>query len=113
MAFKEIADALGLAGDDAKFVAGTFALVSALAMGPELKFETVEATAEKAVLRGTGCPWWNRQKELGISDDVLSAGDSAYCEAFTKILNPKVTLAHDKARHRGDPYCEFVFELQK
>ena len=113
MAFKEVADALGLASDDAKSVAETFALVSTLAMGPEAQLGTVEATAEKAVLNGTGCALLNRQKELGISEDILDAGDSAYCEALTKALNPKVTLAHDKAMHRGDPYCEWVFELKK
>jgi len=112
-ATKQIADALGLASDDAKSLAETWALVTTLAIGPEAKVEITEATPERAVLKGTGCPFWNRQKESGFSDDVWSAGDSAYCEAATKTLNPNVTVKHDKAMHRGDPYCEWIFELRK
>ena len=110
---KQVADAFGLAGGDAKSAAETVMLVSVVAMGPELKFEFVEATAERAVLRGTGCPWWNRLKELGIEFDPCSLADPAYCDAFAKSLNPKVSVSLTKALPRGDSYCEWVYELQK
>jgi hypothetical protein len=112
-ASKQIADDLGLAGADAKSAAETVMSVAVVAMGPEVKFEIVEATAEKAVLRSTGCPWWNRMKELGISDNLCSSGDSAWCDNLAKSLNPKVTVTLTKAKPRGDPYCEWVYELQK
>jgi len=105
-AFKQIADSLGLVGDDAKSVAEAFASVCIVAMGPEVKIEAVEATEEKTVLRGTGCPFWNRVKELGISEDLLTASDAAFCHALTQSLNPKVTLTREKRMHLGDPYCE-------
>ena len=112
-AHKQIADALGLAGDDAKSAAETVQLVATVMMGPELKVETVEATAEKAVVRATECPWWNRMKELGISDVDSSVGDAAWCNGLAKSLNPKLTVSLTKAMPRGDSYCEWVYELQK
>jgi hypothetical protein len=112
-ASKQIADKLSLAGDDAKSIVETINTVAVVAMGPEVKFEIVEATAEKVVSRSAGCPWWNRMKELGISDDLCSAGDYAWCDALAKSLNPKATVSLTKAKPRGDPYCEWVGELQK
>lgn len=112
-ASKQIADALGLAGDDAKSAAETSLLVTVLAMGPEVKADIVEATAEKAVVRNTECPYWNRMKELGISDDICSVADPAYFNGLTKSLNPKVTVSLTKSMPQGDPYCEWVYELQK
>jgi hypothetical protein len=112
-ASKQIADALGLVGNDAKSIAATVLLVATVEMGPELKFETVEATAEKATIRCTECPWWNRAKELEISDDMCSIGDPAWGNGLAKALNPKVTVDLTKAMPRGDSYCEWVYELQK
>ena len=112
-ASKQIADALGLAGDDAKSVAEAFRSVIIVAMGPEFKTEIVEATAEKAVVRCTECPWWNRQQELGIPGDLCLVASAAYCDAFGKSLNPKVTVSQTSAMPQGDSYCESVWELQK
>lgn len=112
-AAKQIADTLGLAGEDAKSAAETAQSVIIVAMGPEFKFETVEATAEKAVIRLTGGPWWNRFKELGISEDVCSVPCAAFWDALTKSLNPKLTVSLTKAMPRGDSYCEWVLQLQK
>ena len=112
-ASRQIADQLGLGGDDAKSLAETGVLVSTVAMGPEVKFEVVEATAEKAVLRNTECPWWNRFKELGISDDLCSAADPAYFNGLARMVNPKVTVSLTKAMPRGDPCCEWVYEIEE
>jgi len=110
---KQVADALGLAGHDAKSAAETVRLVTIVSMGPEFEFEIVEAKAEKAVYRWTKCPWRNRMKELGISDDLCSAADPAYNNGFAQSLNPKVTASLTKAMPWGDPYCELVYKLQK
>jgi len=112
-ASKQIADNLGLAGDDAKSIIETINTVAVVAMGPEFKLEIVEANAEKGMVRCTECPWWNRTKELGSSDDFCSSGDIAWCNTFAKSLNPKVTVTLTQAMPRGDPYCEWVYELQK
>lgn len=112
-ASKQVADALGLSGGDAKCAAEAFQSVLIVAMGPEFKIETVEATAEKAVARCTACPWWTRQQELRIPGDLCSAASRAFDNAFAKGLNPKLTMTLSKAMCRGDSYCETVWELQK
>ncbi len=111
-ASKQIADALGLAASDAKSAAETVDVVATVAMGPEFKLETVEATAERAVVRATECPWWNRAKEFGLSDDFCAA-DPAWCNGLVKSFNPKLSVTLTTAMMRGDPYCEWVYELQK
>ena len=110
---KQVADALGLAGDGAKSVQETSWLVTAVAMGPEVKARVVEATAEKVVVRNSECPYWNRMKEFGISDDICSVADSAYFNGLAQSLNPKVTVALTKAMPLGDPYCEWIYKLQR
>lgn len=112
-AAKQIADALGVGGRDAKSGAEALLLVINVAMGPEFKLETVEATAEKAVTKCTACPWWNRQQELRIPGDLCSAGSRAFDNDLAKGLNPKLTVTLTKAMCRGDSYCETVWELQK
>ena len=110
-ASKQIADNLGLAAVDAKSTAETFRTVLLVSMGPEFKFQIVEATAEKAVFRCTECAWWNRVKELGTAYDLLTVGSSAYTNSFVKSLNPKVTVSRLTGMCVGDAYCEYVFEL--
>jgi hypothetical protein len=112
-ASKEVADALGWTVDDAQSAAETVTSVAVVAMGPEFGFETVEASAEKTVLRSTKCPWWSRAQEMGISEDMCSLGDPAWSDALAKSLNPKVTVRLTKAMPRGDPYCEWVYELEE
>jgi hypothetical protein len=112
-AAKQIADALGLTGDDAKSAAETNATVAAVTMGPEFEFETVEATAERAVMRCENCPWWNRMQEMGISDDLCSSGDQGFSSALVGSLNPNLVISLTKAMPRGDAYCEWVCELQE
>lgn len=109
---KQITDALGLSGEDAKAWAAAAPLVATVIAGPEMKTETTEVTAEKAVIRCTECTWWNRAQELGISDDVCSAADSAFHNGLAKALNPKLDMTLTKAMPRGDEFCEWVFELQ-
>jgi hypothetical protein len=109
---KQVADALGMKSDDAKSVAETWAIVSAIALGPELKMEIVEASKERTVLKGTGCPFLNRLKEYGITEDLLTSGDAVYCEALTNSLNPNVKITHEKRMHLGDSYCEWIFETK-
>lgn len=112
-ASKQVADALGLVGDDAKSVAEILQSVATVAMGPECKFDTVEATAERAVTRITECPWWKRQQELEIAGDLCSVSDPAWCNGLARAINPKLTVTLIKALPLGDSCCEWVYELEK
>jgi hypothetical protein len=99
--------------DNAKLVGEAGATLCMCAMGPEYKIEEVEASENRTVMKITGCAWKNRMNEFGISHDLLSACDTAFWNEFVKILNPNVTMKHGKQMHRGDQYCEWIFETKK
>jgi hypothetical protein len=111
-ASKQIADDLGLTAVDAESTAQAVLMVATVSMGPELKFESVKLTPEETIIRGTGCPFWNRVKESGITDDLLSVGSEAWTSSLTKSLNPKVALTVTGAMCRGDAHCEWIYRLQ-
>jgi len=110
---KQIADALGMAGDDAQSAVKAGVIVCIASMGPEFEYEITESTAEKAVFRFHECQWHNRMKELGISDDICTAACPAYWNGLSKSFNPKLNASLNKAMPLGDPYCEIGHELQK
>jgi hypothetical protein len=88
-------------------------MVCMCAMGPEVKVEEVESSADKTVMKVTECPWWNRMKELGIADDLLTVPDEAFWAGFVKSLNPNIIIKHGMRMPLGDPYCEWIFEFKK
>ncbi len=83
------------------------------AMGPEYNIEEAENSDGRVVMKITECPWQNRMKELDISTDLLTACDTAFWNEFTENLNPQIKMKHGKQMHRGDPYCEWIFEWKK
>ena len=101
---------LGRTGDNAKSVAETGVEICICAMGPEYRIEEIEASEDKAIMKITECPWWNRMKEFRISHDLLTACDIAFWKHFVRTLNPNISMRHGKQMHRGDPYCEWIFE---
>jgi hypothetical protein len=109
----ELAKSLGMTGENPKSAAEAGAAICICAMGPEYAIEEIVASPDKTVMKITACPWWNRMKESGISHDLLSACDLVFWELFIKSLNPNLTMKHGKQMHRGDPYCEWIFETKK
>jgi len=106
------ADAFGLSAQDAKGAAEVIQTLKIISNGPETKIETVEATAERAVVRCLECGFANRRKQMGITDDLCSVFSQAWWDSGAKSFNPKLTGTLTKAMPWGDPYCEFVIELQ-
>lgn len=104
---------LGMAGDNAKSAAEAGVAMCICAMGPEYRIEEIEASEDKAIMKITECPWWNRMKEFGISHDLLTPCDIAFWKHFVRSLNPNITMRHGKQMHRGDPYCEWIFKKTK
>ena len=109
----EMAKSSGMHGENAKSAAEAFASTVMISMGPEYKIEEVEASEDKAVMKITQCPFWNRMGEFGIAEDLLTAADNAFCQNFMKSLTQNVTMKHGKRMHLGDPYCEWIFEIKK
>jgi hypothetical protein len=90
-------------------------VAAALINGPEQEYEIVEMTPERAVDKTTNCVCWERYNEFEV-DSEHRACDPA-CQVWTeeglKAVNPKIGFKLTKARPRGDPYCEFVYEFKE
>jgi hypothetical protein len=110
---KEFADTLGLTTENAGDIEGVAHLLAMTSMGPEFKFEVVEATEDKCVGRAIGCPWHERWKELGLDFDFCSSGHQAWGDGAAESLNPNFTFRLTKNIVRGDSCCEWVVERKK
>jgi hypothetical protein len=110
---KDLADTLGLKAESPKDIDEIMQLAGITSMGPEFKFETVEASEDKSVGRSTQCPWHERWKEMGLNEEFCTSGHQGWGEGAVESLNPKFTFSLTKNMTRGDPYCEWVVERKK
>lgn len=109
---KKRAENFGFTGNDAKSVAAMATALVTMYYGPEEKFEFVDATAEKALVRNVNCAYWNTAQARKINVDTCSAWSQYWWEGFVTAMNPKLTLKLVKARPLGDSVCEWVIELK-
>ncbi len=72
--------------------------------------EMPEATERKAVFRILKCP---------LHDDPKAETTPEVCSAYAefekngaRIANPKLACTQTRVMSKGDPYCEWVFELE-
>ena len=110
---KELASSLGLTIENPRDINEVLALLAMTSMGPEFKFEVVEATEDRCVGKTTGCPWHERWKELGLDFDFCSSGHQAWGDGATESLNPNFIFRLTKNMVRGDSTCEWVVERKK
>ena len=98
-----------LKGNDARTAGGYYKCHHKLLFGNDL--EVVEDTPKRVVLRNNGFCWLssNPKEELNPEICLNTMGhENMACE----IINPKLKFSLPKMRSAGDPYCEYVFELQ-
>ena len=107
---KEFADNLGLPTDTARELETASELFAMAGIGPEYKFEIVEATADRCVGKTTLCPWCERSKEFGLDYDICTTGHQAWGDGVIEALNPNFILTLTKNMVRGDAHCEWVIE---
>jgi len=110
---KEFAATVGLATESAEDVNAVTHLLAQASMGPEFKFNVVEATKDRCVGTTTECPWHKRWKEQGLNFDTCSAGHQRWGDGAAESLNPKFTFKLTKNMVRGDSHCEWVVERKK
>jgi hypothetical protein len=85
-----------------------------LTMGSGYEAERIEETEKKVVERWSKCPWWKMANDYGIADKYDCTSICAVSiEEGLKAINPKLTCKVTKTLPRGDPYCEFIYELKK
>jgi hypothetical protein len=106
------ADRLGFTGSDAKSAVEIIPAMLILVYGPNQKYATMEATAEKARLQCVNCELWNHVQARKITDDLCSVHSQYWWDGFVKAMNPKMTSNLVKARPRGDSVCEWAIETQ-
>lgn len=101
--------------NDAVGAANFVGAAAKLQSGPEWEFEYSEATRERTVVRVTKCAWWERYKENEVRPEFIPCLPTCEVEIGEglKVVNPKITHKLTKARRRGDPYCEYVYEFKK
>jgi len=109
---KKHAENFGFTGNDAKSVAAMATALVTMYYGPKEKFEIVDATAEKALVKCTNCAYWNTVQARKITDDTCSAWSQSWWEGFVTAMNPKLTLKLVKARPLGDSVCEWALALK-
>jgi hypothetical protein len=110
---KELIDALGLTIENPRDIDEVMALLAMTSMGPEFRFEVVEATEDRCVGKTTKCAWHERAKELGVKEDLCGSGHQGWGDGAVEILNPNFTFSLTKNMQRGDSHCEWVIERKK
>lgn len=110
---KELANALGLAVENPRDINEVLILLAMTSMGPEFKFEVVEASEDRCVVRTTKCAWHERWKELGLKDDFCGSGHQGWGDGAVGSLNPNFTFSLTKNMVRGDQFCEWIIEHKK
>jgi hypothetical protein len=107
---KKHAENFGFTGDDAKSVAAMTTALVTMYYGPKEKFEIVNGTAEKALVRNLNCAYWDTLQARKIKDDICSTWSQSWWEGFVTAMNLKLTLKLVKARPWGDSVCEWAIE---
>jgi hypothetical protein len=108
---KAMAESLGLPTGNAIEVDDASSIIAEIIMGPEFKYEVIEADEDRVRGRFTGCPWLNALQRAGLRP---TAGFPNPCQSYSQnsveSLNPKYTMRYDKRMCTGDQYCEYVIE---
>ncbi|MFX0067259.1 MAG: twin-arginine translocation signal domain-containing protein [Candidatus Hermodarchaeota archaeon] len=109
---KKRAEDFGFTGNDAKSVAAMATALVTMYYGPKEKFEIVNGTAEKALVRNLNCAYWDTLQAQKITDDTCSVFSQSWWEGFATAMNPNLTLKLVKARPWGDSVCEWALTLK-
>jgi len=113
--FPMIKKDFNIPGDDAIAAMNVFDVVANITISPEFEAERVEESPKRVVQRTTKCPWMERANEYGLTAEFASCpeGHQAWGVGGCKALNPKLTHKMTKFMTKGDPYCEYVVELEE
>jgi len=107
---KQFAESLGLTPENPTDMEEVMELLGMASMGPEFVFEIVKSTEDRCVSRAIKCPWHERFKEQGISEDYCTAGHQGWAEGGAESLNKNYSVNITKNMQCGDSYCEWVTE---
>jgi hypothetical protein len=98
-----------------EFVTKLNKVVLKFMMGPEEEYEIIKASRERAVTKKYKCMVWERYEEFEVAPELrpCDVSEEIYLNEGLKAINLKVTCKITKTRPRGDPDCEFIWELKE
>jgi hypothetical protein len=114
--FPRVKEMFNISVKDADGAARLFKVASTLMFGPKCEIEIVESTPERAIIRWTKCPWWERYNEFNVDSEFRIScygGHQAVGKEGLKVINPKITFKQSKSLAREDLYCEDIIEFEE
>ena len=110
---RAIADRYGMPRDHAADLVQTLGAISVILFGPEFETRFIEGFPEEAVIRLTECAMFREESAHGIPPVQLNSVCHAYIQHAIDALNPEFSISIDRARCRGDSFCEMVIKRRK
>jgi len=114
--FPFIKETFNIPVEDAVGAANLLIVAATLMNGPETKFEIVEETPERVLVRWHKCVWMERWfKDFGTTPELIPCpkSDKAWGEAGLHAVNPNLTYKVIKAMPQGDSYCKTLIEFKE
>jgi hypothetical protein len=111
---KAMAESLRLPASNALEIDSTLGIISSIIMGPEFRWETLDAGETHVIGRIDGCPMLNAHRNLGQDKPTGTASHcQAFCSSSVQSLNPQYTMRYTKRMCTGDDHCEYAIQLKK
>jgi len=101
-------DKLGLVKGDLKELDK---VLSGMARDIGWEYKIVEASPRRTVARVTFCPYLKGWKMLDAPAYVCDLW-GYFLSGVSESVNPKIAFRYNASMHKGDPYCEMVFDMK-
>jgi hypothetical protein len=75
------------------------------------EYSIVKTSRSRRVARVTFCPYLKGWKMLDAPPYVCDLW-GFFLSGVSESVNPKITFRYNASMHKGDPYCEMVFEMR-
>ena len=75
------------------------------------EYKIIETSPNRTVARVTFCPYLKGWKMMDAPPYVCDLWGH-FLSGVSESVNPKIAFRYDASMHKGDPYCEMVFEMK-
>jgi len=73
------------------------------------EYKIVQTSEDRTVARVTFCPYLKGWKMLDAPPYVCDLWGH-FLSGVSESINPKISFRYNASMHKGDPYCEMIFE---
>ena len=105
---RAIASRYKMPRDNAAHLVQTLGIISVVLFGPEFETKYIEGFPDEAVIRLTECAMFRDVSAHDISPMQVNKVCQAYVQHAIMALNPEFTVTINRARCRGDSFCEMI-----